>query len=83
MSQTTMEYRDHLARRISNKLIREHSINTSGGLSEFLEVDSGLNNQQAIRSWVRNEVNEGLDVSQEAYEQLQRKLINITPINDD
>jgi hypothetical protein len=83
MSQTLVDYRVHLATRISNKLILEHSINTSSGLSEFLELDSRLNNQQAIRYWVKDQIEEGLDVTQEPYTQLERILMEISPINDE
>jgi hypothetical protein len=83
MSQTTVEYREHLARRISNKLILEHRITICRRLSEFLEVDSKLNDQEAIRYWVKIKVNEGLDVNQEAYRQLERELLEIIPINDE
>ena len=83
MSQTLVDYREHLARHISNQLILAHKIDIFIGLAEFLEVDSRLNNQQAIRCWVRKQVEEGLDVTQEPYTQLERMLINITPINDE
>lgn len=76
-------YRHDLARRISNRLILKHEINSFSGLSEFLEVDCNFNNQQAVRCWVRNEIDEGLDINQEPYEQIEKKLISITPRCDE
>lgn len=68
------------ANRIANKLICELCIQLNGNLARFLDVDSSLDNHNAVRVWVQQHLNSSNQNNDKDYEYFKRKMSECMPI---